>query len=118
LRCEYCHLPEGFSFYGHQVDHIRAEKHRGTSTLPNLAWACFDCNNAKGSDIASYDDLSGELTPLFNPRTELWDEHFALDGAIIVGKTPVGRVTVLLLKMNSDEQIDTRQSLIDAGIWT
>jgi 5-methylcytosine-specific restriction endonuclease McrA len=80
-RCEYCRLPEEFSFYSHQVDHIIAIKHRGSSSLLNLAWACFDCNNAKGSDVASYDEDTNQLVPLFSPRTQKWDEHFELVGA-------------------------------------
>lgn len=116
-RCEYCRLPEEFGFYGHQVDHIIAVKHRGSSLLSNLAWACFDCNNAKGSDVASYDENTAQLTPLFNPRTQAWNDHFELNGAEIAGKTPVGRVTVFLLQVNRDEQVETRRDLIDAGIW-
>jgi 5-methylcytosine-specific restriction endonuclease McrA len=116
-RCEYCHLPEEFGFYGHQVDHIITVKHRGNSLLSNLAWACFDCNNAKGSDIASYDENTAELTPLFNPRTQVWNDHFQLNGAEIAGKTSIGRVTVFLFQMNRDEQIETRRDLIDVGIW-
>ncbi len=116
-RCEYCGLPEEFSFYSHQVDHIVAVKHRGSSLLVNLAWACFDCNNAKGSDIASYDEDTNQLAPLFNPRTQDWNEHFKLNGAEIIGKTPIGRVTVFLLQMNREEQIETRSDLIEAGLY-
>ncbi|MCB9457896.1 MAG: HNH endonuclease, partial [Anaerolineaceae bacterium] len=51
-QCEYCYLPDAFGYYSHQVDHILPVKHQGSSDLDNLAWACFECNNAKGSDIA------------------------------------------------------------------
>ena len=115
--CEYCGLPEEFSFYSHQADHVIAVKHRGPSTLINLAWACFDCNNAKGSDVASYDEVTNQLVPLFNPRTQNWHEHFELNGAEMVGKTPTGRVTVFLLQMNSEEQLATRLYLIEAGFY-
>lgn len=94
-RCEYCHKPEGVSQFVHTIDHIRALRHEGTSDLDNLAWACFQCNSTKSSDIASYDN--NLLTPLYNPRTQVWDEHFEMDGAIIIGKTPEGRVTVRTL---------------------
>lgn len=114
--CEYCHLPEGFSFYTHQVDHIRAQKHAGSSLPPNLAWACFDCNNAKGSDLTSYDPFTDELMTLYNPRTQIWDEHFKFRGGEIVGITPVGRATVVILQMNREEQVETRSDLIEAGI--
>jgi 5-methylcytosine-specific restriction endonuclease McrA len=83
--------------YGHHVEHIIAIKHRGQTALDNLAWSCFQCNGNKGSDIASYDIETGELTRLFHPRTDHWEEHFELDSnAFVVGKTAIGRVTVFL----------------------
>jgi hypothetical protein len=36
---------------------------------------------------------------------------------IIIGKTPIGRVTVLLLQMNDLEQIETRRRLMHVGRW-
>ena len=85
--------------------------------MNNLAWSCFLCNVAKGSDIAAFDEDTGNLVPLYNPRTQIWDEHFEVDGAQIVGKTPAGRATVRLLRMNRPEQVETRRSLIKAGLW-
>jgi hypothetical protein len=54
---------------------------------------------------------------LYNPRTQRWGEHFALSGALIVGLTASGRVTVRLLGMNSANQVEIRQRLIGAGEW-
>lgn len=79
--------------------------------------ACLSCNISKGSDVASYDPITSTLTPLFNPRTQSWDEHFEMDGLEIKGKTPVGRVTVNILQMNDSEQIGTRRYLMNAGQW-
>jgi hypothetical protein len=64
-RCEYCRKPEAASTYPHHVEHIIARKHGGSSDLENLAWACFQCNVSKGSDIASYDIETRELTHPF-----------------------------------------------------
>lgn len=116
-RCEYCRKPEGVSAYAHQVEHVIAIKHDGPSTFDNLAWACFQCNNNKGSDIASYDKETNTLAPLFNPRQDRWDDHFTLDNAVIVGKTPIGRVTIRILQMNHQDQIETRAYLMAAGLW-
>jgi hypothetical protein len=116
-RCEYCRKPPGFSAYPHHIEHIIACKHGGTSEIDNLAWACFQCNVAKGSDIASYDPLSGSLTPLFNPRTDDWHEHFELVESEIRGKTAIGRATVRLLQMNQPENLEVRRLLIAAGVW-
>jgi hypothetical protein len=116
-RCEYCRKPENVSTYTHQVEHIIPRKQGGSSDLDNLAWACFQCNVAKGTDVAAYDQGSGNLTPLFNPRTQTWDDCFEMDEARIVGRNAVGRVTVFLLQFNHPEQIEMRQRLINAGEW-
>lgn len=116
-RCEYCGLPEGFSYYSHQIDHIIPIKHRGTSDDKNLALACFNCNNNKGSDVASYDEITKELTPLYNPRMQSWHDHFQLENAAIMSISPIGRVTVFTLDMNHPDQLETREELIKAGVW-
>ncbi|HKZ85474.1 MAG TPA: HNH endonuclease signature motif containing protein [Anaerolineae bacterium] len=109
-RCEYCHKPQ-ISFYPHEVDHVVAVKHGGETTLDNLAFACFQCNRYKGSDLASIDPQSGAITPLFNPRTQQWADHFRLNGATIVPLTPEGRATVFLLRLNDPERIQERAVL-------
>lgn len=76
-RCEYCLLAEEHAHFSHEIDHIIAEKHGGEATLENLALSCFDCNRFKGSVITSVDPVSGEIVSLFNPRSQLWGEHFS-----------------------------------------
>lgn len=93
--CEYCLLPEEQAFFPHEPDHIIATKHGGPSTIDNLALACFDCNRFKGSDIASIDPAHGELTPLFNPRTQEWSEHFSLERGRINPRTAERRMAAL-----------------------
>jgi 5-methylcytosine-specific restriction endonuclease McrA len=112
--CEYCRKPEVFSAYSFHVDHIiPVKRHNGSEELYNLAWACFDCNTFKGTDIAAYDEITKELTPLYNPRTQQWDDHFEMNGLLIVGKTSVGRVTVRILQMNDPERIELRRNYIE-----
>ena len=89
-----------------------AEKHSGPTQADNLAYAYFYCNRFKGTDLASIDPLSGEITPLFNPRAQIWAEHFALDGPVIVPLSAVGRTTVHLLKMNRPRIVQRRIYLI------
>ena len=115
LRCEYRGVHEDDTYLAHELDHVIAEKHGGLPTLENLALACFFCNRHKGSDIASIDPVSGDLTPLFNPRTQDWNEHFRLQGPRIVHKTPEGRVSVRVLQLNERERLVERQTLIRAG---
>lgn len=109
-RCEYCLLSSGVSFYPHEVDHIIAEKHDGKTEFDNLAYACARCNRFKGTDLGSFDPLTGQFAFLFNPRTQVWSEHFAFEGEMIVGLTAEGRTTVKLLQMNSEERLAERKS--------
>lgn len=93
------------------MDHIIAEKHGGATTLENLAASCIMCNLFKGSDIASLDPLTGELTALFNPRTEKWNAHFSRRGPFIVPQSPEARATARLLRFNTPERISERELL-------
>lgn len=113
--CEYCLLPDSLSFYPHEVDHIVAEKHGGATEFHNLALACWRCNRHKGSDLTSIDPETGAITPLFNPRTQRWQNHFRLHGAIIEPLTPEGRVTVHLLQLNRPDRVEERRVLMARG---
>ena len=113
--CEYCLLSEEDAWFSHEPDHIIAEKHSGTSTFENLAWACFDCNRYKGSDIASRDPVTESLLPLFNPRSNHWTDHFELVGGKVQGTSAIGRVTERLLKLNLPDRVESRRILIQLG---
>jgi hypothetical protein len=116
-RCEYCHKPDGVSAYPHHADHIVAVKHGGQNELGNLAWACFQCNINKGSDLTTFDPDTKKLVRLFNPRTLQWNDHFEFQEVLIIGKTDVGRATIQLLQMNHVDQIETRSRLMNSGLW-
>jgi hypothetical protein len=109
-RCEYCRLQAEIAFYPHEVDHIIAEKHGGTTDIDNLAFACWRCNRHKGTDLTSFDPQTRRLSPLFNPRTHVWAEHFAYEEERVVGLTPEGRTTVNLLRLNSEERLTERRA--------
>jgi len=113
--CEYCLIHERDTYLGCQVDHIISEKHGGATEPENLAYACVFCNRSKGSDIGSIASSTGELTRLFNPRTDRWSDHFVMQDGIIQPQTPVGEATVRLLGLNSAERVLERQSLGQAG---
>jgi hypothetical protein len=110
-RCEYCLIPASLSFYPHEVDHVIAIKHGGSTTSDNLAFSCWRCNRYKGSDLGSFDPQTGEYSFLFNPRTQTWDEHFDQQDAQIIGQTPEGRTTVHLLKFNTNERLAERKRI-------
>lgn len=116
-RCEYCQLPEKHSHYPHQVDHIIPPLHGGTDDDDNLAWACFQCNSAKTSNIASYDFETNQLTRLFHPRQDAWQTHFRYESGQLMGITPVGRVTVRVLQINLPELVLMRQLWMGLNDW-
>lgn len=116
-RCEYCLIHQDHAVKGHDSDHVIPRKHGGQDSDDNLVWACFHCNRHKGSDVGAVDVGSGQLVPLFNPRTQKWSDHFILDGATITPLTDVGRVTVLVLQLNSPAQVEIRRTLMQAGLY-
>ena len=115
-RCEYCRLPDWADEWPFHVDHIVARVHGGTKDLENICWSCTQCNLHKSSNIVSIDPESGQRVDLFNPRFDVWVEHFSVRAdAQIVGLTPTGRATARLLDMNGSPQLDLRRELIDQG---
>lgn len=107
--CEYCLISEAATFAKHQIDHVIAEKHGGLTVEENLALSCTLCNKYKGSDIASIDDETGEIMPLFNPRKDIWNEHFRIEHGIFTGLTPNARATIRLLQLNNQARVEERR---------
>lgn len=117
-RCEYCHLPDfALEPEDFHVEHIIPRKHGGHDRVENLAWSCMFCNLCKGPNLASFDPDTGDLTRLFNPRSDRWDEHFRLEGARIAGLTSVGRTTSWLLKINAEILTSLRASIMRESRW-
>jgi 5-methylcytosine-specific restriction endonuclease McrA len=110
-RCEYCQRPQSTSpLFPLQIEHVIPRKHRGSDDADNLALACAECNLHKGSDLTGIDPDSGQLTPLFNPRRDRWEQHFEWDGLCIVGLSAVGRTTVELLRLNAPARLRVRKA--------
>lgn len=110
--CEYCRLRQDDSpLAALHIEHIIPKVHGGTDDLDNLALACIDCNLHKGTNLAGIDPLTNDLTELFHPRRQDWAEHFGWQGIYLTGETPVGRTTIRVLNMNSDDQLALRSSL-------
>jgi hypothetical protein len=113
--CEYCRLPQATSHLAFPLDHIVSRQHRDESVSDNLALCCPHCNLHKGPNLAGIDRVTGQLTRLFHPRHDRWDEHFRWDGATIVGLTDVGRTTMQVLAMNEPNEVLARQMLMLEG---
>lgn len=115
--CEYCQMPQEFQVRPFQLDHVRAQKHRGETSLENLALACFACNVYKSSNLAGYDPATEVLVPLFNPRKDSWNRHFVWNGPVLRGKTSIGRTTIEVLRINLPERVEHRRLLLKAGVF-
>ena len=53
--------------------------------------------------------------PDCNPRRDHWADHFGVEGARIVPRTPIGRATVAVLWFNSTENLAVRAALMEIG---
>jgi hypothetical protein len=78
---------------------------------------CFRCNSSKGPNISGFDRITRKTTNLFNPRRHKWARHFAWEGAILVGRTAIGRVTVDVLDINDETRVELREELIEEGFF-
>lgn len=96
-----------------QIEHIRPRKHGGDDSLDNLALPCIDCNLRKGPNLSGVDPDSESVVELFNPRLQVWSEHFTWDGPQLHGLTPVGRATIAVLGLNSLDRILLRLALTE-----
>ncbi len=110
-------MPQKFDPRLFHVEHIVARKHRGRTILGNLALACMACNLCKASNLSGLDPQSGTLTPLFNPRSDNWDDHFAWSGPVVLGKTAIGRTTIDVLNLHDPERVKHRRLLILLGVF-
>lgn len=108
-RCEYCGLRQmALPLASFHVEHIRAKQHGGSDDTENLALACHHCNAHKGPNLTGVDPQTGVIVPLYHPRRDAWDGHFARQGPIVLGLSPAGRATVRTLAMNADVQLEAR----------
>lgn len=110
-RCEYCQLHQDDSPLATlHIEHVVPKKHGGSDEIDNLALACIDCNLHKGTNLTGIDPETEEITQLFHPRRQRWGEHFEWAGSNLVGRTAVGRTTIRVLDMNSDDRLALRAS--------
>lgn len=115
--CEYCRTPDQFDPLPFAVDHIRPQYHHGSDTEENLCVSCFSCNTFKGVNVAGYDPETSELTRLFHPRDDRWDEHFQWDGAWMQALSAIGRTTIDVLRINLPERVELRRLLIELRVF-
>ena len=115
-RCEYCKTSSRLIGMPLIMEHILPHSLGGSDDRANLAAACYRCNEFKGVKTHANDPETGQLSPLFNPRDQIWREHFTWvnGGTHITGLTPVGRATALALRLNNDYLVGARALWIES----
>ena len=116
-RCGYCLTAELYSGSLMEVDHLIPESLGGPTEEDNLWLACSLCNKHRGSRTAAADPETAEVVRLFDPRHQIWTEHFQWSeaGETIIGITPTGRATVDALQLNRSVRVDARGNWVIAG---
>ena len=116
-RCGYCLTSEAITAMPLHIEHIIPIAAGGLSEEENLWLACALCNGHKGTQTHHVDPASGEWVRLFNPRNQIWREHFAWseDGLEILGLTVCGRATVEALKLNNEFLRRARRRWVAVG---
>lgn len=108
-RCEYCRLSQLGQEAAFHIDHVIPRAAGGPTEADNLALACVSCSLRKWARLTAPDPDSGAEVPLFNPRTQVWEEHFRWDGERGVPLTATGRATVAALALNRPLILAIRQ---------
>jgi hypothetical protein len=116
-RCGYCLSQEEVVGTAMEIEHIIPEALHGPTEERNLWLACGACNKRKGDRIAARDPATMEVAVFFDPRQQVWHEHFAWvdHGVRVVGLTPTGRATVAALHLNRPPLLRARRLWISVG---
>lgn len=118
-RCEYCQLSQESQVATFPVDHILPVALNGKTVIDNLALSCPRCNANKWMHVTWPDPVSGEVVPLFDPRTQAWADHFRwskTNPVILEPLTPTGRATDSLLDLNDSQHLMIRRLLGELGM--
>ncbi|MCE9547901.1 MAG: HNH endonuclease [Planctomycetia bacterium] len=116
-RCEYCLMHQSLQGATFHVEHVVPRAKDGPSTAENLAWSCPGCNLHKSDRTMVVDPQTGSGVPLFNPRNDIWQEHFSIRDFEIVGLTEIGRAAVVSLDFNHARRIQIRKAETLFGLF-
>ena len=113
-RCEYCRMHQSLQGASFHIEHVQPQAKGGSNALDNLALACPSCNLAKSDRTSILDPDSLVKTSLFNPRIDVWEQHFTWESDYaLYGITSIGRATVVALQLNGSR----RQLIREAEEW-
>jgi HNH endonuclease len=117
-RCGYCLSPQHLVMARLEMEHIIPLAKGGSDAEATLWVACRICNRHKSDKTTAVDPETGAVVPLFNPRTQTWSDHFRWsdEGIRIVGRTAIGRATIIALYLSDDADVlEVRSYWVSAG---
>lgn len=71
----------------------------------------------KGTEIGTVLLPSMRLVRFFNPRTDKWNEHFEVSGALVLPKTDIAEGTIKIFHFNQIDRLLERKTLVNAGLY-
>ena len=79
------------------------------------AAACYRCNEFNDPKTEAMDSEMQQVLPLFDPRVHRWSDHLVWrnGGTHVIGTTPIGRATVVALRLNNDDVVMARSIWIE-----
>ena len=107
-RCEYCLISQIGQVATFHIDHIIPTVAGGKTVAGNLALACVSCSLRKGARQKIEDLETGEIVSIFNPRQQVWQEHFTWQDTRVIGLTAIGRATLQALDLNRPTMLAIR----------
>lgn len=113
-RCEYCQCRSDTALETFEIEHIFPVGEGGVDDILNLALACRGCNSRKAMRVWVVDANSNKKIPLFNPRKEIWKNHFKWsdDFLTVIGLTSIGKITIDALKLNRTGVVNIRRLMV------
>lgn len=116
-RCGYCLTQQEYLPWALEFEHVIPKAKGGSDDEDNIWLACRSCNLYKADITEAVDPDTQQLVGLFNPVRQHWPDHFdwSDDGLRIIGKSPIGRATVIALQLNNFYALTVRRHWIEAG---
>src|SRR2546425_8551500 len=113
--CEYCHLSQEGQEATFHIDHVTPVTLGGKTVVDNLALACLSCSLHKAARQTAVDPETKIEVPLFNPRLDVWSQHFRWEGVRVIALTATGRATIEALALNRPMILAIRQEEVTLG---
>lgn len=111
--CEYCRLPQASQEARFTLTMCCHGRSTGQRNWKTSLWRVFTCSLRKSARTSAVDLKTGSIAALFNPRTEVWSDHFAFTSTWrIRGRKPTGRATIEALGMNRTAIVLIRRELV------